>query len=131
MKSDLHIAREAKRVRVTEIAGGLDVPESALHMYGKYKAKVDARYCQSLGDRPDGKLILVTAMSPTPMGEGKTATSVGLADGLRHIGKRSALCLREPSLGPVFGMKGVPGCTRCQFFVSGLQVSSVQTRSVP
>jgi formate--tetrahydrofolate ligase len=106
MDSDLHIARAATATPLPEVAAELGIPESALHSYGATKAKLDADYCQSLLDKPDGKLILVTALSPTPLGEGKTATAVGLADGLRSIGKRAAVCLREPSLGPVFGMKG-------------------------
>jgi formate--tetrahydrofolate ligase len=106
MKSDLHIAREATPASIPDVAAELDIPESALISYGANKAKLDADYCQSLVDKTDGKLILVTAISPTPRGEGKTSTAVGLADGLRRIGKRTAVCLREPSLGPVFGMKG-------------------------
>jgi formate--tetrahydrofolate ligase len=106
MDSDLHIARAADAKPIAVVAAELGIPESALHSYGATKAKLDADYCQSLLDKPDGKLILVTALSPTPLGEGKTATAVGLADGLRSIGKRAVVCLREPSLGPVFGMKG-------------------------
>lgn len=106
MDSDLHIARAAIPASIPSVAAELGIPESALHSYGANKAKLDADYCHSLIDKPDGKLILVTALSPTPLGEGKTATAVGLADGLRSIGKRTAVCLREPSLGPVFGMKG-------------------------
>jgi len=106
MKSDLHIAREATPAPIPVVAAELGIPESALISYGTTKAKLDANYCQSLADKPDGKLILMTAISPTPLGEGKTATAVGLADGLRRIGKRTVVCLREPSLGPVFGMKG-------------------------
>ena len=106
MKSDLHIAREATPKPLAEVAGELGVPESALISYGRTKAKLDAEYCQTLSGNGHGKLILVTAISPTPLGEGKTATAVGLADGLRRIGKNTAVCLREPSLGPVFGMKG-------------------------
>jgi len=106
MKSDLQIAREVTPAPVAEVAAELGIPESALVGYGAAKAKLSAEYCRSLADRPDGKLVLVTGISPTPRGEGKTATSVGLADGLRRIGRRAAVCLREPSLGPVFGMKG-------------------------
>ena len=104
MKSDLHIAREAMPLPVNEIARELGIPQDALFSYGKTKAKLSHEFCDSSAG--NGKLILVTAVSPTPMGEGKTATSVGLADGIRHIGKRGLVCLREPSLGPVFGMKG-------------------------
>lgn len=106
MKSDLHIARAASPAPIAEIAAQLGIPAAALLSYGDSKAKLRAQYCESLVDRPDGKLILVTAVSPTPLGEGKTATAVGLADGLKYIGKKAAVCLREPSLGPVFGMKG-------------------------
>jgi formate--tetrahydrofolate ligase len=106
MKSDLHIAREASPLPISEVAAGLGIPDDALISYGQTKAKLSHDFCKSAVDNGDGKLILVTAISPTPLGEGKTATSVGLADGIRHIGKRGMVCLREPSLGPVFGMKG-------------------------
>ncbi|MDF1788430.1 MAG: formate--tetrahydrofolate ligase, partial [Verrucomicrobiales bacterium] len=105
-KSDIEIAREAKAERILAIGSKLGVPESALHPYGQTKAKLDLDYIQTLADRPDGKLILVTAMTPTPAGEGKTTTTVGLGDGLNRIGKKALICLREPSLGPCFGMKG-------------------------
>ena len=98
----------AKRTayRLAEIANKLDIPDSALITYGKTKAKIDPDYIDSLKQQPDGKLILVTAITPTPAGEGKTTTSVGLTDGLNRIGKKALVCLREPSLGPCFGMKG-------------------------
>src|SRR5688572_19840724 len=92
--------------RVSEVAAGLGIPEASLEPYGHYKAKVALDFVDSLQDRPNGKLILVTAMSPTPAGEGKTTTTVGLGDALNRIGKRAIVCLREPSLGPCFGMKG-------------------------
>ena len=104
--SDIEIAQQAKMKRVIEIAEKLGIPESSLEPYGHYKAKVSLDYVDSLADRPHGKLILVTAMSPTPAGEGKTTTTVGLGDALNHIGKKAIICLREPSLGPVFGVKG-------------------------
>ena len=106
MKSDLHIARDTTPAPIGEVAAELGIPDSALHSYGNNKAKLDGDYCASLNGGEDGKLILVTAVSPTPLGEGKTSTAIGLTDGLRRIGKKSAVCLREPSLGPVFGMKG-------------------------
>ncbi len=105
-KSDIEIAREAKMKPILEVGEPLGIPSSALIPYGHTKAKVDLDYIGSLTDRPDGKLILVTAISPTPAGEGKTTTSVGLGDGLNRIGKNTMICLREPSLGPCFGMKG-------------------------
>ena len=105
-KSDIEIAREATMLPVTEIGAKLDIPADALLQYGPHKAKLSFDHIDSLKDRPDGKLILVTAISPTPAGEGKTTTSVGLHDGLCRIGKKSMVCLREPSLGPCFGMKG-------------------------
>jgi formate--tetrahydrofolate ligase len=105
-KSDIEIAREAKAERILAIGSKLGVPESALHPYGQTKAKLDLDYIQTLADRPDGKLILVTAMTPTPAGEGKTTTTVGIGDGLNRVGKKALICLREPSLGPCFGMKG-------------------------
>ncbi|KTQ86972.1 formate--tetrahydrofolate ligase [Aureimonas ureilytica] len=104
--SDIAIARAACKKPIAEIAARLDIPDDALIPYGRDKAKLDADFLKGLGDRPDGKLILVTAINPTPAGEGKTTTTVGLGDGLNRIGKRAAICLREPSLGPCFGQKG-------------------------
>ncbi|KTR03323.1 formate--tetrahydrofolate ligase [Aureimonas ureilytica] len=104
--SDIAIARAARKKPIAEIAARLDIPDDALIPYGRDKAKLDADFLKGLGDRPDGKLILVTAINPTPAGEGKTTTTVGLGDGLNRIGKRAAICLREPSLGPCFGQKG-------------------------
>lgn len=106
MASDIEIARAAKMRPITEIGAKLDIPPEALESYGSTKAKVKSAFIAGLKDRPDGKLILVTAINPTPAGEGKTTTTVGLGDGLNRIGKRAAMCLREPSLGPCFGMKG-------------------------
>src|SRR5258705_5089069 len=104
--SDIEIAQAAKMQRITKIAEKLGIPEEHLVPYGHYKAKVSLEYVESLAKKKDGKLILVTAISPTPAGEGKTTTTVGLGDALNYIGKKAAICLREPSLGPVFGMKG-------------------------
>src|SRR5512137_702112 len=106
MPSDIEIAQKAKMLRVTEVAAKLGIPEDQLEPYGHYKAKVHLNYIETLKDRPDGKLVLVSAISPTPAGEGKTTTAVGLGDALNRIGKKAVICLREPSLGPVFGMKG-------------------------
>ncbi len=107
MPSDIDIAQRAKMQRIPKLAAEkLGIDEDHLEPYGHYKAKVSLAYVDSLKDRPDGKLILVTAMTPTPAGEGKTTTTVGLGDALNHIGKKAMICLREPSLGPVFGMKG-------------------------
>jgi formate--tetrahydrofolate ligase len=107
MPSDIEIAQQAKLRRVIELAKDrLGIPEEALEPYGHYKAKVSLAYLDTLKDKPNGKLILVTAISPTPAGEGKTTTTVGLGDALNRIGKKAVVCLREPSLGPVFGMKG-------------------------
>ena len=93
--------------RISDIAlERLGIPEESLEAFGRYKAKVSLAYLNSLESRPDGRLILVTAISPTPAGEGKTTTTVGLGDALNHIGKKAIICLREPALGPVFGMKG-------------------------
>jgi formate--tetrahydrofolate ligase len=105
-KSDIDIAQAAAMRPIGEIAGKLGVPDDALSPYGRYKAKISLDYVRSLADRPNGKLILVTAITPTPAGEGKTTTTVGLGDALNHIGKKAILCLREPSLGPCFGVKG-------------------------
>ena len=104
--TDIEIAQACKPLRITEIAEKLHINEEYLEPYGHYKAKVDNRLIKDLADKPDGKLILVTAITPTPAGEGKTTTSVGLTDGLRKIGKNAVVALREPSLGPVFGVKG-------------------------
>jgi len=104
--SDIEIARAASMLPITEVARKVGIPSDALEPYGKSKAKLSLEFVKSLDSRPDGKLILVTAITPTPAGEGKTTTSVGLHDGLSRIGKKSLVCLREPSLGPCFGMKG-------------------------
>ena len=106
VKSDIAIAREAKTKPIQEIGARLGISAENLLPYGHDKAKVDRDFIASLRSRPRGKLILVTAISPTPAGEGKTTTTVGLGDGLNRIGKKAAICLREPSLGPCFGMKG-------------------------
>ncbi len=107
MPSDIEIAQKAKLERISKVAlSKLGIPEEHLEPYGHYKAKVSLEYLDSLKARPGAKLILVTAMTPTPAGEGKTTTTVGLGDALNHIGKKAMICLREPSLGPVFGMKG-------------------------
>ncbi|MFP3921632.1 MAG: formate--tetrahydrofolate ligase, partial [Dichotomicrobium sp.] len=104
--SDLEIARAAKLRPIAEIAGRLDVPESALYPFGHHIGKIEDSFLKGIEDRPDGKLILVTAITPTPAGEGKTTMTIGLGDGLNRIGARTAMCIREPSLGPCFGMKG-------------------------
>jgi formate--tetrahydrofolate ligase len=104
--SDIEIARMAKSLPIADIADKLGIPDTALIPYGRTKAKIDPEHIASLEEKPDGKLILVTAITPTPAGEGKTTTSVGLTDGLNRIGKNALVCLREPSLGPCFGMKG-------------------------
>ena len=105
--SDIEIAQQAQMRRVMELAQDrLGIPDDYLEPYGHYKAKLSLDYLDTIKDRPDGKLILVTAMTPTPAGEGKTTTTVGLGDALNRIGKKALICLREPSLGPVFGMKG-------------------------
>ena len=107
MKTDIEIAREAEPKTIDKIADQLGIGEEYLERYGKFKSKIDLSINQEqLKDSKNGKLILVTAISPTPAGEGKTTTSVGLVDGLCHIGKKAMICLREPSLGPCFGMKG-------------------------
>ena len=106
VKSDIEIARAASMESILKVGAKIGIPEEALHLYGPYKAKLSDEFIKGLQDRPDGKLILVTAITPTPAGEGKTTTSVGLNDGLNRIGKQSVVCLREPSLGPCFGMKG-------------------------
>ena len=107
MPSDIEIAQAAKMQRIAAVARErLGIGEEHLEPYGHYKAKVSLKYLETLKGRKDGKLVLVTAISPTPAGEGKTTTTVGLGDALNHIGKKAIICLREPSLGPVFGVKG-------------------------
>ena len=106
VKSDIEIAREADMKPISEIGEKIGIPRDALLHYGPTKAKISFDYINSLQDKPDGKLVLVTAITPTPAGEGKTTMTVGLGDGLNRIGKKAAICLREPSLGPCFGMKG-------------------------
>jgi len=106
VSSDIGIAQNATLKPIGEIAARLGIPPASIENYGHYKAKIALDYIESLKDKRDGKLILVTALSPTPAGEGKTTTTVGLGDALNKIGKKAVICLREPSLGPVFGMKG-------------------------
>ncbi len=104
--SDIEIAQAAKMLPIAEVAKKLGIPDEAIQLYGRYKAKISLNYIDTLKGKPNGKLVLVTAISPTPAGEGKTTTTVGLGDALNQIGKNAMICLREPSLGPVFGMKG-------------------------
>src|SRR5579862_6511970 len=107
MPTDIELAQKAKLSRIAAIAKErLGIGDEHLEPYGHYKAKLSLDYIESLSERPLGKLILVTAISPTPAGEGKTTTTVGLGDALNHIGKKAVVCLRVPSMGPVFGMKG-------------------------
>ncbi|KAF0180468.1 MAG: formate--tetrahydrofolate ligase [Hyphomonadaceae bacterium] len=106
MPSDIEIARATRKRPIADVAARLDIPADALIPYGADKAKIAAPFLQSLHGRPDGALVLVTAVNPTPAGEGKTTTTIGLGDALNRIGKRAAICIREPSLGPCFGQKG-------------------------
>ncbi|MCC7326406.1 MAG: formate--tetrahydrofolate ligase [Burkholderiales bacterium] len=106
MLTDIEIAQAARMLPIAEVGAKLGIPAMQLEPYGYYKAKISLDYIDSLNGRPDGRLVLMTAISPTPAGEGKTTTAVGLADALNRIGRSAAVCLREPSLGPVFGMKG-------------------------
>ncbi len=106
MKTDIEIAQEASLKPITEVAKALQIPEEELELYGRYKAKISDSYIEKTKDRPDGKLILVTAINPTPAGEGKTTTSVGLGQAFGKMGKKAVIALREPSLGPCFGIKG-------------------------
>lgn len=106
MKKDIEIAQEAVMLPITEVAARLEIEADELELYGKYKAKISDEFIQKIQDRPDGKLILVTAINPTPAGEGKTTTSVGLGQAFGKLGKKAVIALREPSLGPCFGIKG-------------------------
>lgn len=105
-KSDIEIAQNTKMLPIAEIAKSIGIEQDDIELYGKYKAKIDSNLYEALKERPDGRLILVTAITPTPAGEGKTTTSVGLGDALHRLGKKVMIALREPSLGPVFGVKG-------------------------
>ena len=105
-KTDIEIAREAKKLPIQEVGAKLDIPSADLLPFGHDKAKISESFIKSLAKKEDGRLILVTAINPTPAGEGKTTTTVGLGDGLNKIGKKAAVCIREASLGPCFGMKG-------------------------
>ena len=106
MKTDIEIARESKKLPITEIAEKIGIKEEDLELYGKYKAKISQSFINNLQNNKDGKLVLVTAINPTPAGEGKTTTTIGLGQALWKLGKKSIIALREPSLGPCFGMKG-------------------------
>ena len=106
MLTDIEIAQACEKKKITEVAASLGISEEYVELYGNWKAKIDYKLLKDKADEPNGKLILVTAINPTPAGEGKTTTTVGLADALKHIGKKSVVALREPSLGPVFGVKG-------------------------
>ena len=106
VKTDIEIAREADIKPITEVASNIGIQSDMLSLYGKYKAKISEDFIKKIKDNKKGKLILVTAITPTPAGEGKTTTTVGLGDGLNKIGKKALICIREPSLGPCFGMKG-------------------------
>ncbi|MFT3985507.1 MAG: formate--tetrahydrofolate ligase, partial [Lachnospiraceae bacterium] len=106
MKTDIQIAQESKLFPIKDVAESIGISEDDLELYGKYKAKLSEEYLTQIKDRPNGKLILVTAINPTPAGEGKTTTSIGLAQALARLDKKAILALREPSLGPCFGIKG-------------------------
>ena len=106
MKTDIQIAQEAVMEPITKVAGSLGIDADNLELYGKYKAKLSEEFLTKIQDRPNGKLILVTAINPTPAGEGKTTTTVGLGEAFGRMGKKAVIALREPSLGPCFGIKG-------------------------
>ena len=106
MKTDIEIAQEAVMEPIVRVAEKLGIKEDDLELYGKYKAKISDEFIDSIQDRPNGKLVLVTAINPTPAGEGKTTTSVGLGEAFGKLGKKAVIALREPSLGPCFGIKG-------------------------
>ena len=104
--TDIEIARSVQLEKIADVAKKFGIEEENLEFYGKYKAKISKEFIDSVQDRKDGKLILVTAINPTPLGEGKTTVAIGLGDALNKIGRKTVLALREPSLGPVFGIKG-------------------------
>jgi formate--tetrahydrofolate ligase len=133
MLSDIEIAQHATVRPIVELARDLQIPEDQLEPYGRYKAKLSLAHIASLAERPDGKLILISGISPTPAGEGKSTTTVGLGDALNRIGQRAIVCLREPSIGPVFGMKVAPpaAATRrsCRWRTSTCTSPATSTRS--
>ena len=133
--SDIEIAQAAKIKPIRDIAAKLGIPDSAISPYGHTKAKISLEYIETLKGKPDGKLILVTAISPTPAGEGKTTTTVGLGDALQEIGKKAIICLREPSLGPVFGVRAArpAAATRrsCRWRTSTSTSPATSTPSAP
>lgn len=106
MKTDIQIAQEAVLLPVTEVAERAGIPREELELYGRYKAKISEPFLKEIQDRPNGRLILVTAINPTPAGEGKTTVTVGLGEAFGQLGKKAVIALREPSLGPCFGIKG-------------------------
>ena len=106
MKTDIQIAQEAVMALIKDVAASIGIQEDSLELYGKYKAKLSDELWEEIKDRPNGKLVLVTAINPTPAGEGKTTTSVGLGQAMAKLGKKAIIALREPSLGPCFGVKG-------------------------
>ena len=106
MKTDIQIAQEAVMKPIKEVAASIGIKEDDLELYGKYKAKLSDDLWEEIKDRPNGKLVLVTAINPTPAGEGKTTTSVGLGQAMAKLNKKAIIALREPSLGPCFGVKG-------------------------
>ena len=106
MKTDIEIAQEAVMEPITKVAESIGIEADDLELYGKYKAKLSEEFLRKIQDRPNGKLILVTAINPTPAGEGKTTTTVGLGEAFGRMGKKAVIALREPSLGPCFGIKG-------------------------
>lgn len=119
-------------LRISQVAQRYDIEEEYLEPYGHYKAKISLDFLDTLKDKPDGKLIMVTAINPTPAGEGKTTTTIGLGDALNRIGKKAIICLREPSMGPVFGMKGgAAGGGYSQSFRWKTSISISQATSVP
>ena len=106
MKTDIEIAQEAVMEPITKVAESIGIEADDLELYGKYKAKLSEEFLRKIQDRPNGKLILVTAINPTPAGEGKTTTTVGMGEAFGRMGKKAVIALREPSLGPCFGIKG-------------------------
>ena len=120
MKTDIQIAQEAQMAHIKDVAATVGIEEEELEFYGKYKAKLSDDVWEKVKDRPNGKLVLVTAINPTPAGEGKTTTTVGLGQALAKLDKKAIIALREPSLGPCFGIKGgrwriCPGCSYGRF----------------
>ena len=131
MTSDIAIAQSAKMLRISQVAQRYDIEEEYLEPYGHYKAKISLDFLDTLKDKPDGKLIMVTAINPTPAGEGKTTTTIGLGDALNRIGKKAIICLREPSMGPVFAALPAAVTPKSSRWKTSISISPATSAPLP